>query len=63
MWNWSKGAINDDGIFITSCINSTIFDKIQWPTIEKQWVLGTQLLQLQGCIGFINGTLIKIRRP
>jgi hypothetical protein len=36
-------------------MNSTIVDEIQWPTIEKQWVLGTQLLRFQGYIGFING--------
>jgi hypothetical protein len=28
MWNWSKNAINDDGIFITSCLNFAIVDKI-----------------------------------
>jgi hypothetical protein len=62
MWNWSKSAINDDDIFIASCMNSTIVDEIQWPTIEKQWVLGTQLLRFQGYIGFINGTFIKTCR-
>jgi hypothetical protein len=28
MWNWSKSAINDDGMFITSCINYVVVDKI-----------------------------------
>jgi hypothetical protein len=28
LWNWSKSAINDDGIFIASCINSAIVDEI-----------------------------------
>jgi hypothetical protein len=41
LWNWSKSAIIDDGIFITSCINSTIADEIWWPTIEEHWVLAT----------------------
>jgi hypothetical protein len=63
MWNWSKSAINDDGMFIASCINFTIVDEIRWPTIEEQQVLGTQLSQFQGYIGFINGTFIKIHRP
>ncbi len=27
MWNWSKSAKNDDGIFIMSCINSTNIDE------------------------------------
>ncbi len=28
MWNQSKSAINDDGIFIASCINYVVTDKI-----------------------------------
>jgi len=43
LWNWSKIAMNDDGIFITSCINSTIVDEIRWPIIEECWVFATQL--------------------
>jgi hypothetical protein len=35
MWNWSKSAINDGGIFITSCINYVIVDNIEWPIIEQ----------------------------
>jgi hypothetical protein len=39
IWNWSKNAINDDVIFISSCINFTIVDEIWCPRIEKQQVL------------------------
>jgi hypothetical protein len=28
LWKWKKIAINDDGIFISSCINSTIANEI-----------------------------------
>jgi len=28
MWNWSKNVINDDDMFIASCINYTIVDEI-----------------------------------
>ncbi len=35
IWNWSKKAINDGGIFIASCINYAIVDNIQWPTVEQ----------------------------
>jgi hypothetical protein len=36
IWNWSKIAINDDGIFIASCINSTIADEIQiWALLKS----------------------------
>ncbi len=63
LWNWSKSVINADGIFIASYINFSIANEIWWPTIEKLWVLVTQLPYFQGCIGFIDGTPIKIRKP
>ncbi len=63
LWNWKNNAINDDGIFIASCINFAIFNEIRWPTIEKHQVLVKQLPQLYGCIGFIDGTFIKIHKP
>jgi hypothetical protein len=28
MWNWNKSVINDDGIFIASCINYAIANEI-----------------------------------
>ncbi len=43
MWNWNKNAINDNGIFIASCINSIIVDEIHWPTIQQQRILVKQL--------------------
>ncbi len=46
LWNQNKSAINDDGIFIASCINSAITNEIRWPTIEECRVLATQLPQL-----------------
>jgi hypothetical protein len=63
MWNWSESAINDDGVFIPFCINSTISNEIHWPTIEQRWILVTQLPQFQGYIGFIDGTFNKIHKP
>ncbi len=39
LWNWNKSAINDDGIFIVSCIISAIVDEIRWLIIEKRHVL------------------------
>jgi hypothetical protein len=63
MWNWSKSALCDDALFITSCINHALLEEIQWPALEKRIRLRTNLPKLQGCIGFINGSLIKIRKP
>ncbi len=36
MWNWSKRKKIDDGIFITSYINFTNIDELQW-SIVKEW--------------------------
>jgi hypothetical protein len=63
LWNWNKSVINDVGIFIASCINFTIANEIRWPVIEGHQVLAMQLPQFQGCIGFIDGTFIKIHKP
>jgi hypothetical protein len=34
MWNWSKNAINDGGIFIAFCINFSIANEIHWLIVE-----------------------------
>ncbi len=69
LWNWRKIVINDDGILISSCINSTIVNEIhhcQWNLMAHYWGvsgLGYTLPQFQGCIRFTDGTLIKIHKP
>ncbi len=40
-----------------------LFDEIHWPTIEEKTSLSNKLQDVQGCIGFINRTLIKIWKP
>jgi hypothetical protein len=60
MWNWSKFTLCDDALFIASCINHAFEDEIQWTTLEEKVTLGTHLQKLLGCIGFIDGTLIKM---
>jgi hypothetical protein len=42
-WNWSKSAISDDAIFITSCINDIIGDETQWPIAQELVMLGMNL--------------------
>jgi hypothetical protein len=63
MWNWSKFTLCDYALFIASCINNALGNEIQWPTIEKKVTLGTHLWKFLGCIGFIDDTLNKIRKP
>lgn len=53
----------DDTFFVASCICDAISNEIRWLDVEERRILGAQLPQFQGCIGFIDGTLIKIRRP
>jgi hypothetical protein len=63
MRNWSKSTLCDDAIFITPCINHALGDEIQWPTPEERLSLGVHLREILGNIGFIDGTLIEIRKP
>ncbi len=63
MWNWSKHALCDDAIFIASCINHALEYEIQLPTPEERLHLGAHLWEISRCIGFIDGTLIEIRKP
>jgi len=62
-WNWSKSSVNDDSIFVSSCVNAAIANEIRWPTEHERRAAGTRLADFPGCIGHIDGTLVKIRRP
>jgi len=62
-WNWSKSSVCDDSIFVSSCINVALADEIRWPDPRERLVSGQRNLRFRGCIGLIDGTLIKIRRP
>lgn len=59
MWNWSKSIFCEDALFIKSCINDAFGNEIQWPMPKEKIVLGIQLQELLGCIGFINNNLVK----
>ncbi|KAL3700924.1 hypothetical protein R1sor_018946 [Riccia sorocarpa] len=63
IWNWSRSSVNDDALFVSSCINVAAADELRWPTREERRRLAATLPQFPGCIGFIDGTLCKIRRP
>jgi hypothetical protein len=61
-WNWSKSSVCDDAVFVASCINVGIAEEIRWPTPQECLVFASAIPRLPGCIGIIDGTLIKVRR-
>ena len=63
LWNWAKSSIIDDQIFIATSINWALRYEIKWPDELERQALASTIPALPGCIGFINGTLVKIRRP
>jgi hypothetical protein len=63
MWNWCRSSVCDDTIFVASCINEVLASEIRWPSAEERRALGEMVPQFTGCIGLIDGTLCKIRRP
>lgn len=64
-WNASKTSLSDDISFICEAIEDALFEQeIRWPTAEERVALGAELApEHQGCIGYVDGTLCKIRRP
>jgi hypothetical protein len=62
-WNWARSSICDDSIFIAKCIVETCANEIRWPSSVEREKLGRSIPQMPGCIGFIDGTLCRIRRP
>jgi hypothetical protein len=62
-WNYSRTGIFDDTFFVLSTISQVLKDEIQWPNPEKRRELGLRVPSMPGCIGFVDGTLCRIRRP
>ncbi|XXQ39249.1 DDE superfamily endonuclease [Plasmodiophora brassicae] len=63
-WNWAKSSHCDDAIFVATCINEAILDQeIYWPDEHERKMLGRTLPEMPGCIGNIDGTLVRIPRP
>ena len=63
LWNWSKSSVISDQVFIASCVSWALRDEIKWPDVKERQALGSMVSAFPGCIGIIDGTLIKIRRP
>jgi DDE superfamily endonuclease len=62
-WNWAKSSVSDDASFVCSVINAVLGNEITWPNENMRAVLANRIPGFRGCIGLIDGTLCKIRRP
>ena len=63
LWNWSKTLLTSDQVFIASCVSWALRDEIRWPNVMVRQALASMVPGFSGCIGIIDGTLVKIRRP
>ena len=61
-WNWAKSSTGDDILFISSCINAALSDELRWPSESERRISAQTIPGFDGCVGFIDGTLIAIRR-
>lgn len=62
-WNWSRSSACDDCIFVCTLINEALADELQWPDAARRAELAEREPFFYGCIGFIDGTLVRINRP
>ena len=60
---WSKTSLISDQVFIASCISWALRYEIKWPDATKRQALAPMVPSFPECIGIIDGTLVKIRKP
>lgn len=63
LWNYSRSGVFDDTFFVLSVIAEVLNHEIQWPDPNRRRNLASRIPTMPGCIGFIDGTLCRIRRP
>ena len=62
LWNWSKISLTSDQVFIASCVSWPLRDEIRWLDVMERLTLASMVPGFPGCIGIIDGMLVKIRR-
>ena len=62
-WNWSKLSLISNQVFIASYISWALRNEIKWLDVIKRQALASMVSSFSGCIGIIDGTLVKICRP
>ena len=63
LWNWSKTSLISNQVFIASCVSWALRDEIKWPNVMERHALASIVRGFPGCIGIIDGMLVKIHRP
>lgn len=62
-WNTSRSSLCDDWYFICELICQYLAKELQWPDEARKNELKRREPMFYGCLGFIDGTLVKIQRP
>jgi hypothetical protein len=62
-WNRAKSSVSINALFVCSVINIVMAHEIKWPDQQSRDEPSIRLPGFPGCIGLIDGTLGKIRRP
>lgn len=62
-WNVSRTPLRDDAVFLCSIVNDVLAHETSWPDVSRRQQLRGRIPKFAGCIGFIDGTLCRIRRP
>ena len=62
-WNWSRTSLNDDVFFVLEIMSESLSNEISWPNANEGLQSRNTIPELPGCLGHIDGTLCRIRRP
>ncbi|PXF40335.1 hypothetical protein BWQ96_09956 [Gracilariopsis chorda] len=62
-WNYSRSSLHEDALFICEIITVVMAREAKWLNIVRRAQLRTRISQVPGCVGFVDGTLCRIRQP
>lgn len=62
-WNWSRSTLNDDALFIPSCIDHALANDMVWTDVAERDCLSTLKAHFSRYIDIVDGILVKIWKP
>ena len=62
-WNWSCSTLNDDVLFISSCIDHALANDMVLTDVAERACLSTLIAHFSRCNDIVDGILVKIRKP